>query len=289
MSNSETSECSKGTPNKSLYLPTICRVESVSDLTHLEKLYRLVKLDGSGFGHKPGQFVQLSIFGIGEAPISVSSSPTRGNYLELGVRKAGRLTGALHDNVKPGSTVGIRGPFGSYFDVESMRGRNLLLISGGCGLAPMRALIQYCEDCRGDFKDVTVLYGAKSPQDLLYKEEINEWERSEKLAMKHTVDAVPGGTCWDGNVGLITTLIPPLNIDPDNTTAVIVGPPVMYKYVIQELHKKGVTDDKIIVSLERHMKCGVGKCGHCTIEHLYCCIDGPVFRLDEVINLKGAI
>lgn len=288
MNTSKTCESDKSSQDSPLYLPTICTIESVSDLTHAEKLFRLVKPDGSGFGHKPGQFIQVSIFGIGEAPISVSSSPTRGNYLELGVRKTGILTGALH-NLKPGSKIGYRGPFGTYFPVDSMKGKDLILISGGCGLAPMRALIQYCEDCRDDFKKVTVLYGAKSPDDILYKDEIKCWEQSDKLSMKYTVDAIPGGTCWDGNVGLITTLIPPMDIDPDNTIAVIVGPPIMYKFVIKELNKKNITNDKIIVSLERHMKCGVGKCGHCTIEHLYCCLDGPVFQLDKVANLKGAL
>jgi len=264
-------------------------VESVSDLTPSERLFRLVRDDGEAFGHQPGQFVQVSILGVGEAPISVSSSPTRGDYLELGVRKAGKLTGIMHDQLKAGDKIGIRGPFGSHFDAEEMKGKDLILVSGGCGLAPMRALIQYCEDTRDDYNSVTVLYGAKSPDDVLYKDELAEWEKSEALNCMHTVDAVPGGTCWDGNVGLITTLIPPLDIKPDNTVAVIVGPPIMYKFVIAELNKKGVENKDIIVSLERHMKCGVGKCGHCTIEHLYCCQDGPVFRLDDVIDLKGAI
>ena len=170
-----------------------------------------------------------------------------------------------------------------------MKGKDLLLISGGCGLAPMRALIQYLEDHRSDYGRVTILYGAKSPQDMLYKDELDLWRQSSSLDCRVTVDNVTTGTCWDGNVGLITTLIPPLTVRADNTIAVIVGPPIMYKFVIPELYDKGLRDADIVVSLERYMKCGVGKCGHCTIDHLYCCVDGPVFRLDQVASVKGAL
>ena len=271
-----------------LYQPFRCRVEFVKDLTPAEKLFRLVRVDGQAFGQRPGQFMQISLMGIGEAPISVSSSPTRGNYLELGVRATGTMTEALH-RLKPGDELGLRGPFGTFFPVDDMNGRDLLLISGGCGLAPMRALIQYVEDRRDDYGEVTVLYGAKSPEDVLYKSELAAWQNSSVLKCQVTVDNVPGGTCWDGDVGLITKLIGPLTIGPGKTTAVIVGPPIMYKFVIQELYDKGLPAENIIVSLERYMKCGVCKCGHCTIDHVYCCIDGPVFTLDQIASLKGAI
>jgi sulfhydrogenase subunit gamma (sulfur reductase) len=271
-----------------LYEPTICRIESVSDLTPTEKVFRLVRSDGRGFGHRPGQFMQVSVFGVGEAPISVSSSPTRGDYLELAVRKAGKLTIRMHE-LEPGDAIGLRGPFGTSFNTDAMRGKDLLLISGGCGLAPMRALIQYVQDCRDDFGEVTILYGAKSPNDVLYKTELAAWQHSDRLRCAMTVDNVPTGTCWDGHLGLITGLIPPLEIDPTRTMAAIVGPPVMYDSVIDNLRMKGLRDEDIVVSLERHMKCGVGKCGHCAIGHLYCCIDGPVFRLNELPHLGQAI
>jgi sulfhydrogenase subunit gamma (sulfur reductase) len=273
---------------ESLYRPVLCRLESVTDLTPLEKNFRLLRLDGRPFGHQPGQFVQLSVFGIGEAPISGASSPTRGSYLELGVRRAGVLTGALHQ-MAPGAEVGVRGPFGTCFDVEGMRGKDLLLVAGGCGLAPMRALLQYCEDRRSQFGKITFLCGAKTPDDMLYKEDLGRLAQSGSLDCRYTVDAVPRGQSWPREVGLITKLIPPLAIDPDSTIAVIVGPPIMYRFVISELHQKGMSDENVVVSLERHMKCGVGKCGHCTIEHLYCCLDGPVFRLSEVAHLRGAL
>ena len=271
-----------------LYRPIPCRVELIKTLTSVEKLFRLTRLDGRAFDHKPGQFVQVSVMGVGEAPISVSSSPTRGEYLELGVRKAGTVTGAMHE-LKAGDEIGLRGPFGTCFDTDAMTGKDLLLISGGCGLAPMRALIQYVEDRRGDFGKVTVLYGAKSPEDVLYADEVMQWQHSDTMTCALTVDNVPDGTCWDGNVGMLPQLIPPLEIDPAQSIAVVVGPPVMYRFVIKELEKKGLMPENIIVSLERYMKCGVGKCGHCTIEHLYCCLDGPVFSLAQVASLKGAI
>jgi sulfhydrogenase subunit gamma (sulfur reductase) len=273
---------------KSLYCPIPCRLDEVRDLTPTEKLFRLSREDGQHFGHRPGQFVQVSLFGYGEAPISVSSSPTRGPYLELGVRRIGALTGALHQ-LRPGDTVGIRGPFGTCFDIPSMQGRDLLLISGGCGLAPLRSLIQYCEDRREEFGRITILYGAKTPDDQLYQEDLASWARQGKFDCRYTVDTVPPASTWDSQVGLITTLIPPLSLDPAKTTAVVVGPPVMYRFVIQELNRKGIADHHIFLSLERHMKCGVGKCGHCAIDHLYCCLDGPVFRLDRIRHVRGAL
>jgi NAD(P)H-flavin reductase len=271
-----------------LYEPFVCKILSVRDLTPAEKVFRLMRDDGDPFGHRPGQFMQVSVFGIGEAPISVSSSPTRGDYLELAVRKAGTLTTAMH-KLQAGNTIGLRGPFGTAFDLKAMQGHDLLLISGGCGLAPMRALIQYVEDRAADFGAVTILYGAKSPDDVLYKEDLAAWRDSGGLRCQVTVDNVRTGTCWDGHLGLITGLIPPLEIDPARTTAAIVGPPVMYEFVIRSLRQKGLSDADIVVSLERHMKCGVGKCGHCAMGHLYCCLDGPVFRLDQLPNLQEVI
>lgn len=274
--------------SSSLYVPVDCEIVAASDLTHNEKLFRMRLSDGASLGHRPGQFVQVSLLGYGEAPISVSSSPTRGGFFELGVRRVGRLTCAMHQ-LKVGDTVGIRGPFGRPFDLSRLRGQDLLLISGGCGLAPMRSLIQYCEDRPEEFGRITILYGAKSPEEMLFKDDLAAWEASARFACSRTVDRITGGDCYSGGVGLITTLIPPLEVDADRTIAVIVGPPVMYRAVIAELKKKGVVAERILVSLERQMRCGVGKCGHCSIEHLYCCQDGPVFWLNEVAHLRGAV
>lgn len=271
-----------------LYLPSECEIITVTDLTPGEKLFRVRRTDGTPLGHLPGQFVQVSLLGWGEAPISVASSPTRDGFFELGVRRAGSLTGAMH-TMKAGDTFGIRGPFGRPFDLPRLRGQDLILISGGCGLAPMRSLIQYCEDRPDEFGTISILYGAKSPIDRLFKDELAAWDASARFACSLTVDSISGGDCFSGSVGLITALIPPLTFFPDTTIAAIVGPPAMYRAVIDELHKKGLSSNRITVSLERHMRCGVGKCGHCTIEHLYCCQDGPVFWLNEIEHLRGAI
>lgn len=275
--------------DKSLYVPTMCRITHISELTPTENLYRIEIPGGKDLGQKPGQFVQVSIVGVGEAPISICSSPTRKGYFELSVRNVGSVTSATH-KLQVNDKIGIRGPFGNSFDTEKMQGKELILIAGGIGLAPMRSLIQYCEDHIKEFKNVTILSGAKTPEDQLFKDEVEQWMHCEELDCFCCVDADPKGTCCEGvKIGLITTLIPSLNIDIDNTIAVIVGPPIMYKFVIQELKKKGLTENKIVVSLERYMKCGVGKCGHCTIENLYVCLDGPVFWLNEISNLRGAI
>jgi NAD(P)H-flavin reductase len=272
----------------SLYQPVECEIVAVSELTPNEKLFRLRLASGGELGHQPGQFVQVSLLGWGEAPISLASSPTRQGYFELGVRRAGSLTAALHQ-LAVGERIGMRGPFGRSFPLPALMGQDLLLISGGCGLAPLRSLIQYCEDREEEFGRVTILYGAKSPLDTLFKDELAGWEASARFTCSRTVDNDPGDGCYSGNVGLITALIPPLAIVPSRTVAVIVGPPVMYRPVIASLKGKGLGSEQIIVSLERQMRCGVGKCGHCTIEHLYCCQDGPVFRLDEVEQLRGAL
>lgn len=274
--------------HNSLYLPSECEVVAVIDLTPGEKLFRLRRTDGAPLGHLPGQFVQVSLLGWGEAPISVASSPTRDGMFELGVRRAGSLTGAMH-RLQAGDTLGVRGPFGRPFDLPRLRGQDLLLISGGCGLAPLRSLIQYCEDRPAEFGRLSILYGAKSPEDRLFKDDLAAWEASARFACSMTVESSSGEGCYDGSVGLITALIPPLAFVPDKTIGVIVGPPAMYRAVIAELQKKGLPSDRIVLSLERQMRCGVGKCGHCSIEHLYCCQDGPVFRLDEVEHLRGAL
>jgi len=274
--------------HSSLYLPFECEIVSVTDLTPGEKLFRVRRKDGAPLGHLPGQFVQLSLLGYGEAPISVASSPTRDGLFELGVRRAGTLTGALH-RMNAGDTIGIRGPFGRPFDLPRLRGQDLVLISGGCGLAPMRSLIQYCEDRPDEFGTIAILYGAKNRANTLFKEDLAAWQSSARFACSLTVDNSSDDQCYSGNVGLITALIPPLAFVPEKTIAVIVGPPPMYRAVIDELKKLRLPAGRIVLSLERQMRCGVGKCGHCTIEHLYCCQDGPVFWLNEIEHLRGAV
>ncbi len=270
-----------------LLVPKAANILSKEPMTDIDTLYRVVLDSGQPLGHKPGQFIELSIFGIGEAPISIASSPGTGPEFELLVRKIGDVTSKL-DTLAIGDKVGIRGPFGNGFNIEELTGRNLLYIGGGCGLAPLRSLINYTLENRSDFKHITILYGCKDPASLLFRNDVDLWGKMKDVDFRATVDKCQSVECWEGNVGVITTLIPGVNIDPDTTMAIVVGPPVMYKYVIRELKQKGLEDDHIIVSLERRMKCGVGKCGHCQINGVYVCLEGPVFKYSDIKELPEA-
>ncbi|BER92237.1 FAD/NAD(P)-binding protein [Thermatribacter velox] len=257
-----------------------------SRLTSQDKLFEIALPEGEILDFEPGQFVEVSLRGVGEAPISICSSPTHRNSFELCVRAVGRLTRALH-RLEAGDNIGIRGPFGVGFPITKLIGHDLLMVAGGIGIAPLRSLINYVMDNRRDFGKVQVLFGCKNPQNMLFKDEITTWQQRLDVNFSCTVDEADPE--WMGNVGVITTLIPNVDIDPENTFAVIVGPPVMYRFVIAELLKKGVPEEHIVLSLERHMKCGLGKCGHCQIHDIYCCQDGPVFFYSRIKNLKGAI
>ena len=269
-----------------LYNPRPAELVRVTGLTSQEKVFELRLKDKKSLGHRPGQFVELSIAGIGEAPISVSSSPTQDGTFQLAVRQVGDVTSALH-NLGAGATVGIRGPFGNGFPLERLAGKDVLLIAGGIGLFPLRSLIHYILDRRGDFGKVILLFGARSPAERMFLDELDGWAKSPLLEFHETVDR--GDESWKGNVGVITTLIPRVQIDPKKTMAVVVGPPIMYRFVIGELKKRDLADENIIVSLERRMKCGVGKCGHCQINGVYVCQEGPVFTLAQLRGLREAV
>jgi sulfite reductase subunit B len=270
----------------SIYLPILAEIVRTEQLTQMEKLFELRLKNGRELGHQPGQFVEISIFGIGEAPISISSSPTKKGSFEIAVRAVGNVTQALH-KLDRGATVGIRGPFGKGFPVAELKGKDILFVAGGIGLVPLRSLINYVLDHRSDFGRVQVLFGAKTPAEQLFVDELAKWRTSKELEYLETVDRADDR--WKGNVGVITTLFPKINIDPKKTVAVIVGPPIMYRFAILEAQDKGIPDEQIIVSLERRMKCGVGKCGHCQINNLYVCQEGPVFTYAKIKDLKEAI
>jgi NAD(P)H-flavin reductase len=256
-------------------------------MTELEKYFKIELPNGKNLGHDPGQFVMLSIPGVGEAPISISSSPSRSNgSFELCVRNVGDVTGALH-RMEPGQMVGIRGPYGYGFPIERMRGRDMLFAPGGLGLAPLRSLINQVLDERGTFGRVMILYGAKRPAELLYRDELDEWAARDDVEFHVTVDRAEDD--WEGNVGVITTLFPKVTLDPRNTVAVTCGPPIMYRFVLMEMLGKGLSESQIYLSLERRMKCGVGKCGHCQINDLYCCQEGPVFTYAQIKNVPEAL
>ncbi len=273
-------------PEKELYNPQPAELVKVTELTPREKLFEVRLLSGKPLGHQPGQFIEVSVSGFGEAPFGVASSPTRGDTFQFAVRRVGDITSALH-NMKAGDRIGIRGPFGRGFPIKALEGRDVLLVAGGIGLFPVRSLVQYILDKRQSFNQVTLLFGARSPAERLFTDELAQWSTSKELEFHETVDR--GDDTWKGNVGVITTLIPRVKTDPARTKAVVVGPPIMYRFVIAELKKKDLPDDSIILSLERRMKCGVGKCGHCQINGVYVCQEGPVFTLAQLRNLREAV
>jgi len=271
---------------RDLYLPEMAEIVAIKDLTDQEKLYEIVMPEGRELGHKPGQFVAVSLFGAGEAPFSVSSSPTRLGSFELGVRKVGMLTEMMHRLV-PGEKVGIRGPFGNGFDVEALRGKDLLIIAGGIGLVPLRSLINYAIDRRDDFGRLIICYGSHSDAELLFNDERRLWDQDPRIEHHVTVDL--GSAEWTGHTGVITTLIPGLDLDLKRTVACVCGPPVMYRYVQLALRSKGLHEKEIFMSLERRMKCGVGKCGHCQINNTFVCTEGPVYNGLELKSLQEAL
>lgn len=271
----------------SIYLPTEAHIRSLRRLTKLEALFSLELPQGITLDHEPGQFLEVSVFGVGEAPISISSSPSRSNgSFELCVRRAGEVTSALHA-LHAGDVIGVRGPFGHGFPIQQFRGKDLLLAPGGLGLAPLRSLIQQVLDERHHFGRVTLLYGARHPSELLFTDELDDWAKRGDLEVHLTVDRPDEG--WTGNVGVITTLFSKVQVHPRNTVAVTVGPPVMYRFVLIELLAKGIPEGNIWLSLERRMKCGVGKCGHCQMDHIFTCQDGPVFSYDLIKPLPEAL
>jgi sulfite reductase subunit B len=269
-----------------LYTPRPAELVRIDSLTPREKVFEFRLKDGKKLGHRPGQFVEISVMGVGEAPISISSSPTRDGTFQLAVRKVGDVTNTLH-NLKEGAFVGVRGPFGNGFPLEALQGKDILLIAGGIGLFPLRSLVQYILDRRKDFGKVILLFGSRSPAERLFLDELDAWSKNPHIEFQETVDR--GDATWKGNVGVITTLIPKVQFDPRKTMAVVVGPPVMYRFVIGELKKRDLADENIIMSLERRMKCGVGKCGHCQINGVYVCQEGPVFTLAQLRTLREAV
>ncbi len=266
------------------YKPMKAKIIEARMLTDKEKFFAIELEDGLHLGHEPGQFVMASIFGFGEAPISVCSSPDDKGCFNLTVRNVGTFTGALH-NLKKDDVLGIRGPFGNGFPIDNMFGFDIVIVAGGLGIVPLRSLIRYIMQHRNDFGNVQMLLGCKTPKDMLFREEVADWMKRAEIKFNCTVDRADPD--WKGNIGLITTLIPGVDLNPTRTYAVVVGPPIMYKFVLTELLKKEIPDHQIVVSLERRMRCGEGKCGHCQVEGVYVCQSGPVFTYDQIRNFKG--
>ena len=266
-----------------------CEIINIIRLTDQENLFHLKILDPVEreiFSFRPGQFVMVEVPGFGELPISLSSSANNREYIELCIRRAGRTTSILH-RAKKGAKVGIRGPFGTSFPMEEMEGHNILLIAGGLGLAPLRAPIFWVNEHRDEYRDVHVLYGTRDPSQMLFTYNYDEWEQVNHIRL-HTI-VEKGGKGWKGRTGMITDLFKDITIDPASTYAIVCGPPVMFKFVCGYLDKQGIPMNRMFVSLERRMHCGMGKCCRCMVGSTFTCVDGPVFDFWSVMNLKEAI
>lgn len=273
-----------------IYQPSLARIVRILPQIKDHRLFQLRFEDpevGRSFTYKPGQFVELSLIGTGEAPISISSSPTRPGVLELCVRKIGRVTSSLF-RLPLNSLVGLRGPYGNGFPVEEMEENNLLIIAGGLGMAPLRSLLWYALDNRSKFKEIILMLGAKISEEMLFKYELLSLLDRTDMKCLLTVDKDEEGI-WPAQVGVVTKLFDAVEVDSEITYAVVCGPPIMYKFVLRKLLERNFPKDRILMSLERRMKCGVGKCGHCSIGYKYTCIDGPIFTYWDVINLPEMI
>jgi len=274
----------------SIYVPEIAVISRIQKTSPTEKIFDITfknKKKQDDFSFKPGQFVELTVFGLGEAPFSITSSSDDRDFFQLCIRDVGNVSGALH-GMKEGSRVGIRGPFGKgYFPYDKMRGHNVLLIAGGLGIAPLMSLIKYIINHREDYKKMMIIYGAVNPESILFKEDIKYFDSRNDVSTCITVDNPDDK--WTGEIGVCTKLIPRVDFPVEDAYAVVCGPPIMYKYVIMELELKKYPADRIFLSLERRMECGVGKCNHCHIGDKLVCADGPVFSLWDIKNLKEAV
>jgi len=266
-------------------MPQQATILDITEETPDIKTLRVVGKKGLPFDFMPGQCAMLSVPPVGEAIFSITSSPTCRECLEFSIKDVGSVSGALHC-LTPGRHIGIRGPYGNGFPVDKMKGKDLLFIGGGIGLAPLRSLIGYCFAHRQDFGHIDIVYGARSPADLIRKSEVREtWPEEPDTGVYLTVDAeFPD---WDGNVGFVPSYVSELAFTPENRVAVTCGPPIMIKFVLQALDKLQFSPEQVITTLEMRMKCGVGKCGRCNLGPVYVCKDGPVFSLAELNALPA--
>jgi len=273
---------------KIVTIPETATIENIKDEIRDVKTFYM-SLDNKeldkNFKIKSGQFIMCTIFGAGEFAVSLPPSPENDRF-HLTVRKVGSVTNALHE-LKAGDKVGIRGPFGNGFPFEEIKGKNIIYVAGGIGLIPLRSSIVHVLQHKKEFGRVLVLHGARTPDDLMYKENLKEWQSFPGFETYITVDVGTPG--WTGEVGFVHTLFDKAKLPVENTVAFVCGPPVMFNTVIGELLKRGLRDDCIISTLERHMKCGVGKCQHCAIGRTLVCTDGPVYTYRQIKTLGEQI
>jgi sulfhydrogenase subunit gamma (sulfur reductase) len=265
-----------------VYLPHIAVIEKIVDETPGIRTFHFnfkAPALRESFTFESGQFGEYSVFGIGEATFCVSSSPTRRDHMEFAVQRAGKVTNALH-RLGVGAEIGFRGPFGNSFPLDYLAGKNLVFVAGGIGLAPLRSLIWNVIDNRDKYGNVDIIYGARSPSDLCFKYDLDAWEKDPAVNMTTTVDREAEG--WTGNVGFVPAVTEKAAPSPRNAVAIVCGPPVMIRFTFPVLEKLGFTPENMITTLEKRMKCGIGKCGRCNIGQIYVCRDGPVFSYAQI-------
>ncbi|MBR6727184.1 MAG: FAD/NAD(P)-binding protein [Clostridia bacterium] len=260
-------------------------VTKITNQTPDVKTFR-VEAPGGGklFEHEPGQCAMLSVPGISEAMISITSSPTNKDYMEYSIKRCGCLTDWLH-SMEEGQMITVRGPYGRPFPVhDELKGKNLIFVAGGIGLAPLRSVINYVRDNRADYGHVDIVYGSRSKDDLVgYDEIVNDWMNTPDFNVHLTIDREQEG--WDGHVGFVPNYVKELDFKPENTCVLICGPPIMIKFTLPGLLELGFDKTQVFTTMELRMKCGIGKCGRCNIGNKYVCKDGPVFRFDQLDEL----
>ena len=263
------------------FLPHLAQLTRVRELATGIKLFRCRPLDSHvRFRYAAGQFGFLSAIGVGEAPFGMAVSESRGEgQLEFAVQRIGSVTDALHE-MQQGDVVAVRGPMGRGFPLDELRGRRVVILGGGIGLAPLRPLVQEVLDHRDEYGELTIFCAGRSPDLLVFREEFEEWAAAPRTAVHVTVDR--GDESWQGRVGLITQALAEIAPSPEGAVAVTCGPPIMIKFVLKELARLGFAPEQVITTLEAKMKCGIGKCGRCNVGDQYICTDGPVFRYDQI-------
>ena len=267
-----------------VYLPHIAVIEKIIEETPGVSTFHFnfkgEKLRDE-FTFESGQFGEFSVFGIGEAPFCISSSPTRRNHLEFTVQRAGKVTNTLH-RLGVGAEIGFRGPYGNSFPLDQLQDKNLVFVGGGIGLAPLRSLIWNVIDNRDKYGNIDIVYGARSPSDLCFGYDLDAWDKDKAINMVITVDK--GDEDWTGRVGLVPHVLEQVAPAADNAVAIVCGPPIMIRFTFPVLVKLGFTPEQMLTTLEKRMKCGIGKCGRCNIGNLYVCRDGPVFTYAQIKN-----
>jgi NAD(P)H-flavin reductase len=270
-----------------LYQPHRMRIEEITDETVDTRTFKLAFQDaalGDAFQFRAGQFGEYSVFGEGESTFCIASPPTRKGYIECSFRAVGKVTQAMR-RLGVGDTLGFRGPYGNTFPIEQMKGKSVVFVAGGIALPPVRCVIWNVLDLRDQFKDVTIIYGARTVGDLVYKRELEDWSSRGDVKLWQTVD--PGGQTpdWKGEVGFVPAIVEKAAPSAQDAYAVVCGPPVMIKFTLPVLAKLGFPDDRIYTTLENRMKCGLGKCGRCNVGPVYVCKDGPVFNFAQIKQL----